>query len=255
MTHRLYGLPTGPLPIPLSASRPLTFAHGKTLTLTAKVLACATKDLGLVQAGDARDGGDHHARQKLHGSDVALVEGSGRRRQNFEDPQRAAEVAQGRDENGADSEAAAAGKIDTRIALGVVAQHDLAGAYGFGGDAGIGLKADSEIGGGASSAGAADDFVAGAEGDGGSGGSGQMLGALGDGADRGLEVEFGGMDFDFFAGRDGAESGGRMRGIGHTQVGCAERATACGNDRRCRAIRGRAQCGASRARGYRVRCR
>jgi hypothetical protein len=127
-------------------------------------------------------------------------------------------VAQGRDENGADSEAAAAGKINARIALGVMAQHDLAGAYGFGGDAGIGLKADSEIGGGASSAGAAHDFVAGTKGDGGSGGSGQMLSALGDGADGGLEVEFGGMDFDFFAGCDGAESGGRMRGIGHTQL-------------------------------------
>src|ERR1700676_343087 len=34
---------------------------------------------GLMQAGDAGDSGDHHAGKQLHGGDVALVEGAGRR--------------------------------------------------------------------------------------------------------------------------------------------------------------------------------
>ena len=106
-------------------------------------------------------------------------------------------MAQRRDQDGADAETAATGEIDARIALGIVAKHDFAGADGFGGDAGVGLQTDAEIGSGAAGAGAADDFVPGTEGDGGSGGSGQMLGAFGDGADGGLKVEFGGMNFDF----------------------------------------------------------
>ncbi len=118
---------------------------------------------------------------------------------DLEDTQRAAVMPQGRDEDGADTETAAAGKIDSRISFGIVTEHDFAGADGFGGNAGIGLQADPEVGSGASGAGAAHDFVAGAQGDGGTGGSGQMLGAFGDGADRGLEIKFCGMNFDFVA--------------------------------------------------------
>ena len=131
-----------------------------------------------MEAGDAGDGGDHHAGKQLHGGDIALVEGSGGRGQHLEDAEGAAVVAQGRNENGADAEAAAAGEIDARVAFGIVAEHDFAGADGFGGDAGVGLQANSEVGSGASGAGAADDFVAGAQSDGRSGGSGQDAGRV-----------------------------------------------------------------------------
>ncbi len=63
------------------------------------------------------------------------------------------------DENGADTQAAATGEIDTRIALGIVAEHDLSGAYALGGDADIGLQTNAKIGSAASGAGPANDFV------------------------------------------------------------------------------------------------
>ena len=173
--------------------------------------------------GDAGDSGDHYAGKKLHGGDIALVERAGGRRQHFEDAQRAAVVAQRRDEDRADSEAAATGEVDLGIAFGVVAQHDFAGADGFGGDAGVGLQADAEIGCGATSAGAADDFVPGAECDGGSGGSGQMLGAFGDGADRRLKIEFGRTRSLLSIGAD-ARRGIPMRDARHWRraAGCAD---------------------------------
>jgi hypothetical protein len=124
----------------------------------------------------------------LHGGDVALVEGAGRGGQHFEHTERPAVVAQGRNEDGAHAEAAAAGEVDARVALGIVAEHDFAGAHGFGGDAGFSLQAHAEIGSGASSAGAANDFVAGAQGDRRPGGSGKVLGALRNGADCRLEI-------------------------------------------------------------------
>src|SRR5271163_932359 len=102
------------------------------------------------------DGGYHHAGKQLHGGYVALIKGAGGTRQNLEDAQGAAIVAQGGNQYGADSEAAAAGQIDPGIPFGVVAEHDFAGADGFGGDAGVGLQANTEVGGGASGAGAAD---------------------------------------------------------------------------------------------------
>ena len=171
-----------------------------------------------MQAGDAGDGGDHHARKKLHGSHVALVECAGRRGQNLEYAQGAAIVAKRRDEDGADAEAAATGEVDARVAVGIVTEHDFPGAYGFGGDAAIGLQADAEVGSGAASAGAADDFIAGAQCDGGSGSSGEMLGTLGDGADGGFEIEFGGLDIDFFSGMYGAEAGDRMSCVGDAKL-------------------------------------
>lgn len=42
------------------------------------LLAGAAHDLGLMQAGNARDGGDHHAGEELHSCYIALVEGAGR---------------------------------------------------------------------------------------------------------------------------------------------------------------------------------
>src|SRR5579863_2031294 len=58
------------------------------------VSAGAAQDLCLVEAGDAGDGGYHKTRQELHGGNIALVEGSGRRGQDLEDAQRAAVVTQ-----------------------------------------------------------------------------------------------------------------------------------------------------------------
>jgi len=63
-------------------------------------------------------------------------------------------------------------RSDTRIALGVMTQHYLAGAHGFGEMPDIGLQADAEVGSGAAGAGAAYDFIAGAQGDGCAGGAG-----------------------------------------------------------------------------------
>ena len=127
-------------------------------------------------------------------------------------------MAQGRYENGTNTEAAAAGEIDARIALGIMTEHDFAGTDGFGGDAGVGLQANAKVRGGASGTSAANDFVASAEGDGGSGGTGKMLGALGDGADRRLEIEFCGMDLDVVGNRNRLESGGGMGGIRDTKL-------------------------------------
>ena len=150
---------------------------------------------------------------------------------HFENAQSTAVMAQRRNQNGADTQAAATGQIDARIALGVMAQHDFAGADGFGGDAGVGLQTNAEVGSGTSGAGAADNFVAGAQGDGGSGGTGQMLGAFGDGADGGLQIQFRGMNFGFFARR--IRPGIPMPDGRHwpREAGCAWPATACGNDR------------------------
>jgi len=103
-------------------------------------------------------------------------------------------VTQGRYQDGADAQAPAAGEIDAGIALGVLAEHDLAGADGFGGNSGVGLQAHSEVGRGAAGASAAHDFIAGAEGDGGAGRSRQMLRAFGDGADGRFQIKLAGMD-------------------------------------------------------------
>jgi len=46
-----------------------------------------------VEAGDAGDGGDHHARKELHGSHVAFVEGSGGGGKDLEDSEGAAVMA------------------------------------------------------------------------------------------------------------------------------------------------------------------
>ena len=121
-------------------------------------------------------------------------------------------MAQRRDQDGADAEAAATGEIDARVALGVVAKHDFAGAHGFGRDAGIGLKAHAEIGSGAAGAGAADDLVSSAQSDGSSGGSRQVLGALRDGTNGGLKVQLGSVNLSILH-RNRPETGRRVHSI------------------------------------------
>ena len=129
-----------------------------------KWLAGSAHEVCLLDAGYSRNRRHHHARKKLHGSHVALIEGSGGRGQNFENAQCAAIVTQRRNQNGANSQAAAAREIDSRVAFGVMAKHDLAGANGFGGDACVGLKANAEIGSGAAGASAANNLISGAQG-------------------------------------------------------------------------------------------
>jgi len=103
-----------------------------------------------------------------------------------------------------------------------VAQHNFAGADGFGGDAGIGLQADAEIGSGAASAGAADDLVAGTKSDRGAGSAGEMLSTFCDGTDGGLEIQFSGANVDLlsemFSGMDGAKAGSGMGRIGDAKL-------------------------------------
>jgi hypothetical protein len=56
-----------------------------------------------------------------------------------------------------------------------VTQHDFAGAHRFGGDASVGLQTNPQVRSGSSSARAADNFVAGSQCHGRTGGTGQML--------------------------------------------------------------------------------
>src|SRR5579864_1990246 len=95
-------------------------------------------------------------------------------------------------QNGACAETAATGQVDMGVALGVVTEDDFAGADTIGGNSGVGLQANSEIGRGAAGAGAADDFVSVAQGDGGAGGAGQSLSAFGNHADGRFQIDFAG---------------------------------------------------------------
>ena len=136
----------------------------------------------------------------MHGGHVAVVEGVRRTGENFEYAQGPAEMAEWSCKNRARAEAAATGQIDQRVSLGIVTKDDLAGADTIGGDSRVGLQANSEIGRGAAGAGPADDFVSVTQGDSGAGGSGQSLGALGNHADRGLKIDFAGMNIKLVAG-------------------------------------------------------
>ncbi len=73
-----------------------------------------------MKAGDAGNRGDHHAGEQLHGGDIALVKCSRRRRKNFEDSQGSPVVAQRRDQDRTNTEAAAAGQIDAGISFSVM---------------------------------------------------------------------------------------------------------------------------------------
>ena len=124
----------------------------------------------------------------MHGSHVALVEGVGGGRKNFEDSQGTAEMAQRGSHDGADPETPAAAQIHPRIAFSVVAQHHLAGSHTFGRYPRVSLQAYADIGGGAASTGPADHFVSSAQGDGRAGGARKSLGALRNYVDGGFEV-------------------------------------------------------------------
>lgn len=66
----------------------------KSVQLETAKLTGPAQNLLPVQARNPGDGGNHHAGEQLHGSDVALVEGSRGRGQDLEDPEGASEVAQ-----------------------------------------------------------------------------------------------------------------------------------------------------------------
>src|SRR5215469_2853638 len=149
---------------------------------------------------------------------MTFVEGCWAGRQDFEDTQRAAIVAKGRDENRTYAQAPTTGEINARIALGVVAEHDLAGADGFGGNTRVGLQADAEIRSRAPGAGAADDFVAVTERNRRPCRPRQVLGPLGNGADCRLEIEFAGVDLSIFGYMRSTKAGSRMRGIRQTKL-------------------------------------
>jgi hypothetical protein len=99
-----------------------------------------------------------------------------------------------------------------------VAEHDLTGTDGLGGDTGIGLKTYPEIRRSAPGACTADDFVSSAERDCGASCACKVLCALGDGTDGGFEVEFSGKNFNLFRYMNGSESGSRMGGIGKAKL-------------------------------------
>jgi hypothetical protein len=103
-----------------------------------------------------------------------------------------------------------------------VAQHNFAGANGFSGDAGVGLQADTEVGGGASGAGAADNFVAGTQSDSGAGSASEMLSTFCDGADGGLKIQFRGANVDLLRemlpGMNGAKTRSGVGCIGDAKL-------------------------------------
>src|ERR1700733_1495666 len=125
-----------------------------------------------MEAGSAGNGRNHHAGEELHGSYVALIEGAGRGRQHFENAQSAAVVTQRRHQNRADSETATTGQIHARVTLGVMTQHNFAGAHRLRRDASIGLQTNSQVRSSSSGTGTTDNFVPGPQSDGGSGGTG-----------------------------------------------------------------------------------
>jgi hypothetical protein len=176
-----------------------------------------------MQTRNAGDGCNHHAREKLHGRDIAFVECAGRRRQHLKHAERSAIVAQGRNQNRANAETAAASQIHARIALGIMTQHDFAGAHGFGGNSGVSLQAYPEIGSGTAGSRAADNFVSGAQGDGRSGCPGEVLGTFSDSADRGFKIQFGGVNMNFFSHMHSAKSGSGVRGVRHAKLAAQSR--------------------------------
>lgn len=140
-------------------------------------------------ARKAGNRGNHHARQKLHGGDVLMIERIGRRGQDFEDSERAMQLPQRRGQDRADSQPFAGEAVHVRILFGIIAEHDLSRAEALGRNAGIGLEPDAEIGSGATCASAANDLAAVAQSEGSARGSGEDLGTLGNDPDGGLELD------------------------------------------------------------------
>jgi hypothetical protein len=176
----------------------------------------------VVQAGDTGNGCHHQTGKQLHGSDIAMVKSAGGRGKHLKHAQSAAIVAQRGNQDGAHPEAAATGQVDAGVAFGIIAEHDFAGTHGFSRDSGVGLEANPEVGRGAAGAGAADDFIAGAECDGGSGGTCKVLSPLGYCADGRLQFQLGGADFHLFDGlpvdRRGSKTGCGMRYVRQAEL-------------------------------------
>ena len=160
-----------------------------------------------LHAGQACHRRDHHAGEQLHGGDVAVVEGLRKRGKYFEESYRASVMTQWCDQDGACAQTAATGQVNARIALGVVAEQDLAGAHAFSRETGIGLQVDAEVGGGSAGAGTAHDLTARAQRDCRAGSPGERLSAFGDDADARLEVEVAGHELGLRLGTLIAESG------------------------------------------------
>ena len=83
---------------------------------------------------------------------------------------------------------------------------------------GICLQANPEIRGGTARACATHDFISGSQCDSCAGRAGKVLGALRDSTDGGFEIEFRGVDVDFFSGMHGAKAGNGMGRIGHAKL-------------------------------------
>jgi len=107
---------------------------------------------GLAERRQAGKGGHHHARKQLHGRDVALGKGMRRAGENFEDSEGPAEMAQGRGQDGPNSQALAHRHVYVRIVLRIMAEHDLPSADAVGGNAGIRLETNPQVRRGASGA-------------------------------------------------------------------------------------------------------
>jgi hypothetical protein len=95
-----------------------------------------------------------------------------------ESPHLARPAQQRQNDDGRDAKRPAGFEVHTRIGLGVVAAEELAAGNAFAGESGAHLQPGTNCGGAGSGAGAANHFVSLREGEGGSGGSGDVLGAL-----------------------------------------------------------------------------
>ena len=91
-------------------------------------------------------------------------------------------------QDGPHSQPLAGRHVHMGIVLRIMAEHDLAGADAIGGNPGIGLQTNTQVGRSAPGACAAHHFVALAQSDGGAARARQGLRPLGDQADGGLQV-------------------------------------------------------------------
>ena len=110
------------------------------------------RELGRVSRGDGamtrnpRNRCHHHAGQQLHRGHITAVESVRCRGKDLKHTQGATEMTERGCENGAHTQMPAAGHVNVRISLRIVAHNNLSGASTLGGDAGIGLQAYAQIG-------------------------------------------------------------------------------------------------------------
>ena len=97
----------------------------------AKLLLAGRKGFYSREAGNGRN---HHARKELHGCNILIIEGVGCCGEHLEYPQGPLKLAEGRRQNGPDSETAASCQIHLRVVFGIVAEYNFAFAQAFGGD-------------------------------------------------------------------------------------------------------------------------